>query len=136
MNKSIKKALAHKARQQESPPPTQKPKGHVGVSDLDIQAQLRFREQLKLQTQGKYRCMECNKIGPQSEALVTSFLGNILMALCPGCIKGPVVVQRQGNNLLVQHMRPNTEKRIIPATQMPRNPDLNIAKPQVEKIKL
>ena len=88
----------------------------------------------KLAAAGRFRCRRCKRIGKQEEGIVIAFAGNVLFAMHPECMTGPVRVEKDGNSIRIRYQTPSTN-RIVLARDI-ADSDLQIAKPQVARIKL
>lgn len=102
-------------------------------SSIDATAEL--REATRLAAAGRYKCRCCGRIAPQELGLVVALLGNVLLAVCPECITGSIVIQRTGEGQLKIEMPAPRQRRVIPVSDLCAS-NIRIAKPHVEKTKL
>lgn len=89
----------------------------------------------RLASQGSYRCRMCGRVDKQERGLVIAFAGNVLLAVCPGCINRPIVISRQGGAIAVE-MEKSREGSIILASDMHEVEGMHFAKPDVKKVEL
>lgn len=102
----------------------------------DLEARREMADGARLAAAGKYRCKSCGRIDVQERGLIFAFAGNILLAVCPGCIKGPIIVNRHDSGSISIQMQRPSESKIVLASSMREVDDLKLATPKVEKVEL
>lgn len=105
------------------------------LAPRDLEAHRKCQDATRLAAQGKYRCHTCNKVDEIQEGVIIAYLGNILLSICPGCITGPIRIDRSDTKIKV--IMPRAEdSSIILASDLSRIDEVVAAKPQVIRTKL
>jgi hypothetical protein len=93
---------------------------------------LKIRDATLLASKGKGRCICCKKIADQTEQIVTTFAGNVLLSICPTCIKGHIRIEARDGKISV---RLREEKpRIVLCSSLSSVKGLSLAKPKPKRI--
>lgn len=88
----------------------------------------------RLAAQGLFACWECGNVGPQEAGIVVAFAGNVLMAMHPECMRGEIVIRRDGGKIYVEVPKLSQRHSILSSDLA--TSDVSVAKPNVEKTKL
>jgi len=99
------------------------------------EAERELRDATTLAYQGMYKCRMCHKIAPQGDGVVISFAGNVLLAVCPECITGPIILRRDGGYIHIDMPKPK-DNRVILTSGLATSQGLVTARPDVEVTKL
>lgn len=65
---------------------------------------------------------------------MVAFGGGVLLALCPECIQGRIIIERQGGQIRITMPKPS-DNRIVLASDIPQA-GIVAARPKVEKVVL
>lgn len=109
------------------------------VQSLDaasLQARRMMEDATRLAAKGQYRCRVCGVVDKQENGVIVAFAGNILLALCPGCIKGPIMISRNSRGIMVQMANPKKSNIVLASDLSNVERHLKVAKPKVTKVKL
>ena len=90
------------------------PVGQVqSLAPADLKARRELHDATRLAAQKKYRCRRCCRVDHVTKAVLVAFAGNVLLAICPGCMAGPIVLERVGGSIQVTMPSLQAGRRII-----------------------
>jgi hypothetical protein len=105
--------------------PTSKPES-LGTAEF-----LKLRAATVLAAQGKSRCIYCKKIDDQSNQIVTTFAGNVLLSVCPTCVRGHIRIEAKNGQIEVRVCE--EKPRIVLCSNLASVKGLSLAKPKPKR---
>ena len=78
------------------------------MAPTELENRQRMEKLARLAHKGLYECFRCRKVDDQLNGVVVAFAGAILLAICPECMDGPIMINRlDGGFIQVQMPRPS-----------------------------
>lgn len=91
-------------------------------------------EATRLAARRLFCCRVCRRVSPQEDGIVIAFAGNVLLALHPECMTGPIYIERTDSTIKVEFTSGAQSNLMLLGDLV--DSDVCIAKPEVQKVKL